>query len=439
MAIVAIVGRPNVGKSTLFNRLVGRRQAIVSDVPGTTRDSASAWVEWGEHGFTVVDTGGLELASESGLWPQIRAQVKTALAEADALVFLTDATDGVTIADREVANLLRRRRKPVVLAVNKVDNERRELTSVEFYELALGDPIPISAYHNYGIDHLVAAIAEHLPEPHAREEPSPVMRLAIVGRPNLGKSLLLNAILGDERALVSESPGTTRDAVDTSMTYEGEPVVLVDTAGIRRRGRIEPGIEKYSVLRALRAIQRANVALVILDASEPATAQDLHVAGYALEAYKGIVLVVNKWDLAEKAGMDQADYYQALRQRFRFIPYVPVRFTSALRREGIHEVMAAAHEVHQERQRWVPEDDLRAAIHEALAAHPPPSVGKRYLRITQPRQEAIEPPTFVFSVNDPNLLHFSYRRYLENRIREAFGFRGTHLRLVFRSKQRTKR
>ncbi|PZC48908.1 MAG: GTP-binding protein [Chloroflexi bacterium] len=430
--IVAIVGRPNVGKSTLFNRLVGARQAIVSDEPGTTRDRIIARVDWGDRVFTIVDTGGLFPEKETGLWPDMRAQIDVALDEADVIVFLTDALDGITSTDMDVASLVRRRGKPVVLGVNKVDNQKRELLAMEFYELGIGEPVFLSAYHNSGVDDLMIATAEHFPPPFSEIEAPEAMQLAIVGRPNVGKSMLLNTILGDKRAVVSDIPGTTRDATDTLADYQGDPVLFIDTAGIRRRGKVEGGIEKYSVIRSVRAIERADVAFLVVEALEPGAAQDQHVSGLLLDNYTGVVLVVNKWDLAAEANLDQAVVLEHLRERFKFASHIPVRFTSALEGSGIEDLMAAAKEVYTERNRWVEQQDLSRVIRDALMAHPPPTVGKRYLRISQPRQEGVAPPMFTFAVNYPEMIHFSYRRYLENELRAAFGFRGNRLKLIFR-------
>ena len=437
--IVAIVGRPNVGKSSLFNRLVGARQAIVSDQPGTTRDRIIAQIEWGGRVFTIVDTGGLAPELETGLWPDIRAQVEAALDEADVVIFLTDALDGITATDRDVADLLRRKGKPIVLGVNKADNRQRELQGMEFYELGIGDPVLLSAYHNNGIDDLVVAVAAHFPAtPTDIGEPE-AMRLAIVGRPNVGKSMLLNTILGDKRAVVSDVPGTTRDAIDTLADYQGEPVLFIDTAGIRRRGRVEAGIEKYSVLRAVRAIERADVALLVVETLEPGSSQDQHVASLLMDAYTGVVLVVSKWDLGPGAGLDQSLVMERLRERFKFAPHIPVRFTSALEGTGIDDLMSSAKEVYRERRRWVDQEELSRVVRDALIAHPPPTVGRRYLRISQPRQAGVAPPTFSFALNHLDLLHFSYRRYLENELRASFGFRGNRLKLVFHTTEEGQR
>ncbi len=430
--MVAIVGRPNVGKSTLFNRLVGRQMAIVSHVSGTTRDRVAADTSWGEQPFILVDTGGLEPAPETTLWQKVKAQVEVAIAEADVIILAVDVTDGATATDQEVADLLRRSGKPLVLAVNKTDNWSREEGTLEFYELGLGDPIPISAYHNVGIDDLMSQVLSLLPIPTPSLEEAAAMRVAIVGRTNVGKSMLLNTILGQERAIVSDMPGTTRDAVDSLITRDEESILFIDTAGIRRRGRIDRGIEQYSVLRAVRALDRASVALLALDASELGAAQDTHIASYILEAHRGIVLVVNKWDLVPDLGVTKQEAIAYLREKFRFISYAPICFISALKGEGIEEMLDTATAVHKEWTKEVPQKELQLTMMNAVGRHFPPSVGKRHLRIYRVVQEASGPPTFTFYVNYPNLMHFSYQRYLENSIRKAFGFEGCHLKLVFK-------
>ncbi|MBI2856562.1 MAG: ribosome biogenesis GTPase Der [Chloroflexi bacterium] len=436
--LVAIVGRPNVGKSTLFNRLVGERRAIVSDVPGTTRDRVNATVSWKGRFVVLVDTGGLEMLPTSDLWGKVKAQVEAAMEEADAIIFLTDSTEGVTPGDREIAQALRQRGKPLLLAVNKVDNPRREQEAVEFHQLGMGEPVYISAYHNLGVSDLMEEVNGLLPTADEEEAEADMARLAIVGRTNVGKSHLLNAILGHERCIVSEVPGTTRDAIDVTMSFGGRPVTLIDTAGVRRRGRIEGGIEKYSVLRTIRAVERSNVCLLVVDASEAITAQDTHIAGEILESYKGVVVVVNKWDLVEDR-MDREEMLQEVYHRLKFIPYAPVCFTSALLGRGVQQVMEKAIAVYQEGSKVVPQQTLSRTLISALAAHPPSGRKGRPLKIYGVTQKGSRPPTFVFPVNSPDLVHFSYRRYLENRLRSAFGFEGNPLHLVFSGRDRGKR
>ena len=430
--LVAIIGRPNVGKSTLFNRLVGRREAVVTDIPGTTRDRILGDVYWDDLTFTLVDTGGLEPPTEDPLKSKVRAQVETAIEEADLLMFLVDGVEGLNPIDQEIAQQIRRREKPAITVVNKVDNQKRELSAAEFYQLGIDEPLYISAYHNLGIHDLMERTAELLPPTDVEEEEVGVPRIAILGRTNVGKSLLLNAILGEERAIVSEIAGTTRDSLDTRFDFEGSPMVLVDTAGIRRRGQVRQGIERYSVMRAFRAIQRSDVAFMVMDATEIATAQDAHVFGYAADSFKGMIAVINKWDLVpNEDGTAKEQALWAVRRRFHFMPYVPAAFTSALKNEGIDDLLRLGLDVYQERQRIIPPTHLRNVLFDALANQPPASTGTRQVAIRGVRQVGVNPPTFVFSVNDPKI-HFSYRRYLENRIRTAFDFRHTHLRLVFK-------
>lgn len=452
--LVAIVGRPNVGKSTLFNRLAGELLAVVDDTPGTTRDRLVAEAEWNGVTFDIVDTGGIEplprrakdedpLAVGSAQFiPQIRAQAEMAIAEADAVILMTESAPGVTAADREVAQILRRfqvkrddgtMRPPVLLVVNKAENILRREEAVEFYELGMGDPIPISAKHGTGTGDLLDALVAALP-PSTEAEAAEAVKVAIVGRPNVGKSSLLNRLLGEERAIVSPIPGTTRDALDTPMTYDGVPVILIDTAGIRRRGHIEAGVEHWSVLRALKAIARADVALLVVDATEPFTAQDAHVAGFILDEMKGVVVVVNKWDAIEKDTYTIESYTEKLRAELHFLDYVPVLFVSAKTGQRCPQILPTALRVHEERLVRIPTSALNRIVREAVAANPPKSKSLRQLKITYAAQVRTAPPTFLFHVNDPGLVHFSYKRYLENRLRAEYGFLGTPLRLSFRKK-----
>ncbi|HHS96464.1 MAG TPA: ribosome biogenesis GTPase Der [Chloroflexi bacterium] len=454
--IVALVGRPNVGKSTLFNRLVGRRLAVVDDRPGTTRDRIQASCEWDGVHFTVVDTGGIEvlpekvekgvrpapdqpLAEDSAAFiPLIRAQAEMAIEEADVIVFLTDAQAGLTPADEEVADILRRSEKPVFLAANKAESPRVREQAVEFYALGLGEVYPISALHGVGVADLLDRVVQALPTWEAEPEDESV-KLAIVGRPNVGKSSLLNRLLGEERAIVSPVPGTTRDAIDTRMEWEGVPITLIDTAGIRRRGRIRPGVEKWSVLRALRAIQRADVALLMIDATEGVTAQDTHVASFVLDEGCGVVVLVNKWDAIKKDTYTMQEYTLHVREALKFMDYVPVLFISALTGKRVDRVIPTALEVHEARQHRIPTGELNRIIQDAVARHAPPSKRGKRLKIYFVSQPEVAPPTFVFHVNDPDLVHFSYERYLENRIREHYPFVGTPLRLIFRERGRKKK
>ena len=455
--IVALVGRPNVGKSTLFNRIVGRRIAVVHEKPGTTRDRLHATAEWNGLSFTVVDTGGIEVLAESvaagrrpgpervlaqdsaPYIPSMRTQAETAIHGADAIILVTDVTSGLTAGDEEVTEVLRQARCPVFLAVNKVDNLRLEQDAFEFYALGLGQVYPISAIHSIGVADLLDDVVEVLPRPTLsdREEAEDErIGLAIVGRPNVGKSSLLNKLLGEERVIVSPIPGTTRDAVDTFLEWEGTPITLIDTAGIRRRGKVERGIEYYSVLRALRAIQRADVALLLIDGFEGVTAQDAHVAGAILDEWASVVVVINKWDLVEKDTHRMVEYTRWVRETLRFLDYVPVLFISALTGQRVNQVLTTALEVREARFMRIPTGPLNRVVQEALERHAPPSRRGRRLKIYFASQPSVDPPTFVFHINDPKLLHFSYERYLENRLREAYGFPGTPLKLLFRGRKR---
>ncbi len=433
--IVAIVGRPNVGKSSIFNAVLGRRAAIVAEEPGTTRDRVTAGVEYDGHRMLLVDTGGLVAEPETEIEAHIAAQVEAAIDGADVVLLVTDARPGLTPPDRDVAGLLRRSGKPVVLVANKVDSERHEALAFESQQLGLGDAIPVSALHHRGLDDMLEAVARHLPPAESEPEALGGPHIAIVGRPNVGKSALANVILGTDRSIVSEVPGTTRDAIDTPFEFEGEAGVLIDTAGIRRRGAVQPGIERYSVLRAVRAIDRADVVLVLLDATELATDQDLHIAGEAREAFKGVVVVVNKWDLVPEAGRREARVTRkTVLSRLRFMSHVPVVFTSALHGEGIEMLLRTAFDVYRKRMQQVSQPELTKAVMNAIARHLPPVQARGSLKIYRVKQEAVGPPTFVFYCNNPDRVHFSYERFLENTIREAFDFEGTHLRLEFRGR-----
>jgi GTP-binding protein len=431
--LVALVGRPNVGKSTLFNRLVGERLAIVEDVPGTTRDRHYADVEWNGVVFTVVDTGGIVLDDVDELTSHVRTQAEVAMQEADVIVLLTDIMDGLTPPDIEIADILRRTSKPTILIVNKVDNLKRELNIHEFYALGLGDPLSISALKGMSTGELLDRVVEALPVmvPESDEDDR-VLHIALVGRTNVGKSSLLNRLLGQERVIVSNIPGTTRDAIDTTIRYHGEEIVLIDTAGIRRRGRIEQGIEKYSVLRALKAISRADVVLLLIDGSQGVTAQDAHIAGYILDEAKSVIVLVNKWDLVEKDAHTMVEYEQRVRYELKFMDYVPMLFISALTGQRVSRILPMALKMRETRRARLSTAEINAVIRSATARRSPPTKWGKKLRIYYGTQAGTEPPTFVFFVNDERLVHFGYKRYLENQLRERFKFEGTPLRLIFR-------
>jgi len=430
--IVAFVGRPNTGKSTLLNRIVKRQVAITEDLPGTTRDRNMADVSWDGVEFTLVDTGGLEVDPNTPISRGVKAQVETAIAEASVIVAVVDAIDGVMPADSEIADLLRRSEKPVLVAANKADNAKLEMQALEFYELGLGELFPMSAHHGRGVAELLDKIVELLPKQAIAKITPESIKIAIVGRPNVGKSALLNSLVGEERAIVDETPGTTRDAVDTAFDFEGQDMLLIDTAGIRRRGRIKSGVEQYSIVRTFRAIDRADITLLVLDATEMVTAQDTHIAGYIQEAAKGIIIIINKWDLIEEKNI--AAWNKATKGSFKFASYAPILYTSAKTGQGVDKIMPQIIQVYRERQKRLSTSTVNNVVQQAIATHNRPSSRGRQLKIYYATQAEANPPTFVFFTNDATLVHFTYRRYLENKLREAFGFAGTPIRLNFKSR-----
>ncbi|RLT44542.1 MAG: ribosome biogenesis GTPase Der [Chloroflexi bacterium] len=428
--LVAIVGRPNVGKSALFNRLTRTRRALVEEVAGTTRDRIYGYFEWNGRYVRVVDTGGVEGPEADPFSALIRTQVLGAIEEADMILFVVDASEGMTAADQAITDLLRRSTRPVVLVANKSDRRGARGRLLDFYELGLGEPIDISAYHGEGIGDLLDEVVDRVPRVEAppREDR---LRIAVVGRPNVGKSSLVNSILGQERTIVSDVPGTTRDAIDTPFEFEGHQMLLVDTAGIRKRGKIERGVERHSVQAAEHHISRADVVFLVVDQGDLTVAQDTHIAGAVLDEGKGMAIIVNKWDLAEDRAA-RPEFAARLDRRYDFAPWAPVQFTSALTGEGVRELLELAVHIQQVRQRRVPTSDLNMLVRRAVSEHGPSNVHGRRLKIMYVTQAEVAPPTFIFFVNDPELLHFSYRRFLENRIRAAFGFEGTAIRMRFR-------
>jgi len=455
-SLVAIVGRPNVGKSTLFNRIVGERRAVVSDIPGTTRDRVMAEADWQDTPFYVVDTGGIEiqpatvengrrpspqlplLEDSAAFIPLIRAQAEIAIQEADLILFLTDAASGLTSADRQVADLLRRSEKPVLVVANKVDNEKREHDAYEFYELGMGEVYSISAIHGIGVGDLLDIVIDMLPPTEkVTEHANDSVRIAILGRPNVGKSSLLNTLLGEERAIVSPVAGTTRDSLDTEMMWEDRQITLIDTAGIRRRGKVDQGVEKWSVLRSARALKRADAALLLIDAVEGITAQDTHIAGLIADEGVSVVVVINKWDAVDAEGRSKRQEYEdEVREDLKFLSYIPVLFASALTGYRVNNIIPAALDVIEARYQRLPTGLLNDIVSQALVMHAPPSKRGKRLRIYYVTQPEVAPPHFIFFVNDPRLLHFSYQRYLENTIRETYPFPGTPIRLTFRGHKR---
>lgn len=435
--IVALVGRPNVGKSTLFNRIVGDRVAIVEDVAGTTRDRLYYDAEWTGREFTIVDTGGMEIVAGSDLAERVRQQARVAVAEADVIMMIVDARQGLTVGDAEIAALLRVSDKPVILVVNKADTQTQRLNATEFFQLGLPDVFTISAAHGTGTGDLLDAVVAAFPKTKPVEEPPDEeagSRIALVGRPNVGKSSLMNALVGWERAIVTDIPGTTRDAIDSELVVDGKKLTLIDTAGIRRRGRIERGIENYSVIRSIRAMERSDIVGIVMDAVEGVTAQDTHLAGFAAAESKGIMLIVNKWDQKPQLPQVHDGFLARVREDFKFAPYAPVLFTSAINNWHVRDIVSTALEIAESRRKRVPTSALNDMVAEAVHTHSPPSDRGRALKIYYVTQAAINPPTFVFFVNDPELLHFGYQRFLENRLRDAFSFTGTAIRMFFRAR-----
>jgi len=437
MPIVAIVGRPNVGKSTLFNRILGQRKAIVEDFPGVTRDRNYAEVTRFDKPFTLIDTGGFEPVSEDRLLVQMREQSQLAVEEADLILFLADGREGLTPSDREVAQMLRRVDKPILYVVNKIDGDRQEEAVAEFYALGIDRLISVSAEHGRGIGDLVDAILDLLPPAPPAPSDQDETRLAIIGRPNVGKSSLVNRLLGKERVVANPTAGTTRDSVDTPFVYNHNRYVLIDTAGIRRKGKVSQTLEKYSVIQALKAMDRAHVVLVVIDAVEGVTDQDLTVAGYAFEKGRAVIIVVNKWDaVADKDNKSHARFTDELRRRFKFLAFAPVLFVSALTGQRVNKLMAEVEAVSAEFNRRVPTGQLNQVVGDAVKKHPPPIYQGQRLKFFYVTQTAVRPPTFVYFVSRAEGIHFSYERFLVNHLREAFGFSGSPLRLQFRDRER---
>lgn len=454
--VVALVGRPNVGKSTLFNRLAQERLAVVDDIPGTTRDRLMAEADWGGYIFDIVDTGGIDptqvspgkkrdpLSIGSAEFIQdIRNQAEIAINEADAILFLTAVQDGVTPADEEIAQILRRFQRekdgqpwpPIILVVNKCENQADRDNVYQFYELGMGDPYPASALHGKGTGDLLDALIETFKSWVDENEEDDSIKISIVGKPNVGKSTLLNRLVGQDRAIVSPIAGTTRDTIDTRLTFHGTPITLIDTAGIRRRGKVDPGVEKYSVLRSMQAIRRSHVALLLVDAEQGVTSQDTHIAGHVVKAWKSVVVVVNKWDAIPKDTYTMDEYSWHVRQELNFLDYVPVLFVSAKTGQRIHKILPTALQVEEERLVRISTGKLNRLLRDALDRHPPPSKAGKHLKIFFGSQVTNAPPTFVLHVNDPDLAHFTYVRFIENQIREAYPFFGTPIRIILRGRK----
>ncbi|MFP7732968.1 ribosome biogenesis GTPase Der [Priestia aryabhattai] len=432
--IIAIVGRPNVGKSTIFNRIVGERVSIVEDIPGVTRDRIYSSGEWLNMDFNIIDTGGIDIGDEPFL-EQIRQQAEIAIDEADVIIFLVNGRDGITAADEEVAKILYKSKKPVVLAVNKVDNpEMRELI-YDFYALGYGEPFPISGTHGLGLGDLLDEAAKHFPKEKDEDYGEDVIKFSLIGRPNVGKSSLVNALLGEDRVIVSDLAGTTRDAIDTKFTKEDQEYVVIDTAGMRKRGKVYESTEKYSVLRALKAIERSDVVLIVLNAEEGIIEQDKKIAGYAQEAGKAVVIVVNKWDTVEKDEKTMKKFEENIREHFQFLTYAPIVFLSAKTKKRTHTLLPMIDLASESHAVRVETSILNDVIMDAVAMNPTPTHNGNRLKIYYTTQVAIKPPTFVVFVNDPELMHFSYQRFLENKLREAFGFEGTPIKIIARPRK----
>ena len=428
---IAIVGRPNVGKSTIFNRIIGERRSIVEDSPGVTRDRIYASSEWLGTQFRIIDTGGIQMADQP-YQVEIKAQVQIALEEADVIVFVVNGAEGMTEDDRYIAGLLHRNNKPVILAVNMIDDTSRIPLIYEFYSLGVGEPVACSGVHGIGIGDILDECVKHFPEEN-EEEPEG-LKIAVIGEPNVGKSSLVNAILKEERSIVSNEQGTTRDAIDTAFVYEDRPYVIIDTAGIRKRGKVYESVEKYSVLRAMSAIERCDVALFLIDGEKGIREQDKHVAGYASEAGKPIVIVVNKWDLVEKDSYTMNQFTETIRKEFVYLSYAPVIFVSAKTRQRIDQIIPLADQVYENSCRRIMTNVLNEVIADSQVTTPAPARNGKRFRIYYATQVAIQPPTFVLSCNDPKLMHFSYQRFIENTLREAFDFTGTPIRIIARKK-----
>ncbi|MER1985447.1 MAG: ribosome biogenesis GTPase Der [Solibacillus sp.] len=431
--VIAIVGRPNVGKSTIFNRIVGERVSIVEDIPGVTRDRIYSSADWLAHEFNIIDTGGIEIGDEPFL-EQIRQQAEIAIDEADVIIFMTNGREGVTTADEQVAKILYRTKKPVVLAVNKVDNPDMREMIYDFYSLGFGEPWPISGSHGLGLGDLLDECAKHFPEPGEEQYDEDTIKFSLIGRPNVGKSSLVNAFLGEDRVIVSDISGTTRDAIDSPYSYDGQDYVIIDTAGMRKKGKVYESTEKYSVLRALRAIERSDVVLVVFNAEEGIQEQDKKIAGYAHEAGKAVIIVVNKWDALVKDDKTMKNYETQIREHFLFLDYAPIIFVSAKTKQRVLNILPIIQRVSENHAMRIQSSVLNELIEDAVARNPAPTDKGRRLRLYYATQVAIKPPTFVVFVNEPELMHFSYERFLENRIRETFDFEGTPIRLITRAR-----
>ncbi|GEN31822.1 GTP-binding protein [Cerasibacillus quisquiliarum] len=432
--VVAIVGRPNVGKSTIFNRLIGERISIVEDKPGVTRDRIYAEAEWLTTTFRVIDTGGIEVGDEP-LLTLVRQQAEIAIDEADVIIFIVNGQEGITGADEEIAKLLYKSNKPVVLAVNKMDNPEQREQIYEYYALGFGEPYPISGAHGLGLGDLLDEVVKHFPKFDHVQDEDDVISFSLIGRPNVGKSSLVNAILNEERVIVSDIEGTTRDAIDSTFERDGQEYTIIDTAGMRKRGKVYEKTEKYSVLRALKAIDRSNVVLVIIDAETGIREQDKRIAGYAHDAGRGIIIVVNKWDTIDSKEQSMEQFEEDIRMHFQFLDYAPIVFLSAKTKKRLHTLLPVIRLVSENHAKRVPTNVLNEVIMDAVAISPPSSIKGKRLKILYVTQVSVKPPSFVVFVNDPELMHFTYQRFLENKIRDTFGFVGTPINIFARRRQ----
>lgn len=432
--VIAIVGRPNVGKSTIFNRLVGQRISIVEDKPGVTRDRIYAEGEWLATDFNIIDTGGIEIGDEPIL-VNIRQQAEIAIEEADVIIFLINGRDGITGADEEVAKILFKSNKPVVLAVNKMDNPEMREQIYEYYSLGFGDPYPISGSHGLGLGDLLDEVKLHFPDLNETDIGEDVITFSVIGRPNVGKSSLVNSILNENRVIVSSTEGTTRDAIDTNLIVDDQKYLIIDTAGMRKRGKVYESIEKYSVLRALKAIDRSDVALILIDAETGIREQDKKIAGYAHEAGRAVIIVVNKWDVIDSNEKAMKEFETKIRAHFLFLDYAPIVFLSAKTKKRLHTLLPAIQNASENHSKRIPTNTLNDVIMDAIAINPTPTVKGQRLKVLYTTQVSVKPPTFIVFVNDPELMHFTYKRFLENRIREAFGFVGTPIKIFARKRQ----
>lgn len=433
--IVAIVGRPNVGKSTLFNKLAGHRISIVEDTPGVTRDRVYAQAEWLKYNFTIIDTGGIEPESSDIIISQMRRQAQIAIETADVIVFIVDGKEGLTAADREVAQMLRKSKKPIVLVVNKIDSLKEEDNAYEFYNLGIGEPITISASQGLGLGDMLDRVVENFDNAALEEEEDEYIRIAFVGKPNVGKSSLINKLLGEERVIVSDIPGTTRDAIDSYLETEEGKFILVDTAGLRRKSKVKEEIERYSVIRTYTAIERADVCILMLDATQGITDQDEKIIGYAHEMNKAIMVIVNKWDLVEKDTNTMNEFKKMIKTNLSFMSYATYLFISALTGQRVHKVLETVKECYESYTKRIKTGVLNDVISKAVMMKEPPIVGLKRLKIYYVTQTGVKPPTFVFFVNDQSCIHFSYERYLENQLRQNFEFTGTGIKLEFRERK----